>query len=71
VPPGNVSFWPKADIAKRRFDDFQPASLTRYNASLGRPFGGWQCGDVISLKELLDQPSDGRWRHVRSQQRRP
>jgi hypothetical protein len=25
---------PKADIGKRHFDHFQPASLTRYDASL-------------------------------------
>jgi hypothetical protein len=29
-----VSFWHKADIAERRFDHFQPASLTRYDALL-------------------------------------
>jgi hypothetical protein len=33
--------------AERRFDHFQRASLTRYDALLSEPWG-WQCGDAIS-----------------------
>jgi hypothetical protein len=31
----HVCFRPKADIGKRRFDHFQLASLTRYDALIG------------------------------------
>jgi hypothetical protein len=35
LTPPMSAFGGKADIPKRRFDHFQPASLTRYDALLG------------------------------------